>query len=218
MSEPGGLTPQHEERLARYRAGAMGDSERAAFEGEALADDALFEALYREGALDALLPIGATAPQASASRAESAKREKRVRERRTWWGMRGSQWAWSISMGVVIGAAFSLLVVRRPSVRPGTETLRGGQTSLILLEPVGPVSAAPGRFRWTRQAGAASYRVELFDRRGTRLGTVVTADTSLSVEAFTTTRPREGQWRVVPLGADGLDRHLAVRAVFEVAP
>lgn len=50
VARPG---PQQEERLARYRAGAMPASERAAFEREALADDALAEALYSEESLEA---------------------------------------------------------------------------------------------------------------------------------------------------------------------
>jgi hypothetical protein len=105
-------------------------------------------------------------------------------------------------------------LVRGPS---GGARWRGGGGALAPLEPVGPISHPPRRFRWTRDSGASSYRVELFDRDARRIGVAVTADTTLAVEALTRAPITAGQWRVVPLAADGLELPRHVRAVFEVA-
>jgi hypothetical protein len=93
---------------------------------------------------------------------------------------------------------------------------RGRNGALAPLEPVGSLSRPPRRFRWTRDSGAASYRVELFDRDARRLGVAVTGDTTLAIEALTREPITAGQWRVVPLAADGRELPRHVRAVFEV--
>jgi hypothetical protein len=99
----------------------------------------------------------------------------------------------------------------------GGEGLRGGNGTLAPLEPVGSVSRPPQRFRWTRDSGAARYRVELYDRDARRIGVAVTGDTTLAIAALTREPISAGQWRVVPLAADGSDLPRHVRAVFEVA-
>ena len=99
----------------------------------------------------------------------------------------------------------------------GSEGLRGGVPTLVLLEPVGPIAEPPRQFRWTRDPDAASYRVELFDQDAKRIGLVTTRDTTLAIESLTHETISSGQWRVVPLGADGLELPRHVRAVFVVA-
>jgi hypothetical protein len=98
----------------------------------------------------------------------------------------------------------------------GGDGLRVGNGALALLEPVGSLSHPPRRFRWTRDSGAASYRIELFDRDARRIGVAVTGDTTLAIEALTREPITAGQWLVVPLAADGLELPRHVRAVFEV--
>jgi hypothetical protein len=99
----------------------------------------------------------------------------------------------------------------------GGEGMRGGVPALVLLEPVGPIADSPRQFRWTRDPGAASYRVELFDQDAKRIGVAVTADTTLAIETLSRQPINAGQWRVVPLGANGLELPRHVRAVFVVA-
>lgn len=99
----------------------------------------------------------------------------------------------------------------------GGEELRGGVPALVLLEPVGPIADSPKQFRWTRHPEAASYRVELFDQDAKRIGVAVTADTTLAIEALSHQPINAGQWRVMPLGANGLELPRHVRAVFVVA-
>jgi hypothetical protein len=93
----------------------------------------------------------------------------------------------------------------------------GPVAALVLLEPVGPIAGPPRQFRWTRDAGAERYRVELFDQNATRVGVAVTSDTILAAGALSSRTLNAGQWRVVPIGEGGVDLPRHVRAVFVVA-
>lgn len=105
---------------------------------------------------------------------------------------------------------------QRASLRGGTRP-SGPIAALVLLEPVGPIADPPRQFRWTRDAGAERYRVELFDQNAQNVGVAVTNDTVLAAGALSNRTLNAGQWRVVPIGADGVDLPRHVRAVFVVA-
>lgn len=218
MTESKALSPEQEERLARYRAGAMSDDERAAFEWEALSSDALAEALYGEISLDAVA-AGATKPEGARERplavpAPDVHPKRRSRGLGRWLPLAASL---LFVMGIAIWTGKTQFGRPRGVRVPGGEGLRGGAPALSVIEPVGDLPAAPRRFRWTRDPGAASYRVELFDPGSRRIGVAVTTDTTLALEALTHESIVSGQWRVVAIGADGLERPRHVRAVFHVA-
>jgi len=131
-------------------------------------------------------------------------------------GMPAPILAWSIVIGVVIGTVFTLIVVkphpRKPAVAPPPRPV-----AVTLLEPLGPIASLPQAFRWARQVGATRYRVEVFDAKGTRVGTIVTADTLLPAASISATMPRVGAWSVVPLDGGGRELAPASHAVFELA-
>jgi hypothetical protein len=211
MNEVLGLTPEQEEALARYRAGAMSAAERAAFEREALASDALSEALYAEVSLDlvrpAPRPLTASAP--AASRPMATVTPLPLRRSRS-----AARWLVPLAAGVIAVSALVLLRPR-PSVTPGADVLRG-VASLSALEPVGNVTATPERFRWTSVPGATSYRVELFDLSGNSMGTAVSRDTTIGFGAVARAPLAAGEWRVTAIGPDGIDRDSRTRAAFRV--
>lgn len=187
------LDDVREQQLARYRAGAMSASERAAFETQALADDALAEALYSELSLDAIRRAPAAA-------------------RFAWWRV-----ALPVAASLVAVSAWFLL--RAPSTGPVPDdgTVRGSG-AMRALEPAGDVAAAPDSLRWTSAAGAASYRVELLDEDGGVAGVLVTADTVAAVAALRSPVPAAARWRVTALGADGLELAAKAHAEWRVAP
>ena len=199
MNEVPGLTPEQEERLALYRAGAMSAAERVAFEREALASDALSEALYAEVSLD----LVRSDPRPMAKVTPLPVR-------------RPSATRWLVPLAAVLIAVSVLLLLRpRPSVTPGVDVLRGA-ASLSALEPVGNVSAPPERFRWTSVPGAASYRIELFDLSGNSMGTGISRDTTIAFGALAHAPLAAGEWRVTAIGPDGIDRDSRTRAAFRV--
>ena len=213
MNEADGLSPELEERLARYRAGGMDEPERAAFESEVLANDALAEALYREVSLDALLPHEAQARAAAPGPGPTGVVQAHARRR----GVLPLPLARLLLPVAAVLVAISSVVLWSGRHRPDApldEALRGGSGALVLLEPAGSLDQPPRVFRWSRDPGAASYRVELYDAHARRLGTVVTADTVVALGALSRAPVAAGEWRVVALGADGLERAARARAAF----
>lgn len=205
MKRPDELTAEQEERLARWRAGEMDAAERAAFERDVLGSDALAEAAYREAAFDALAePAAASAP---APRAAAPKRA----------GLAWPKLAWRVALPV----AATLLAVwmlphlvgprRASGPAPGDDLVRGEAAAVRLVVPAGAVDAAPTRFTWTRDPGAESYRVEIFDAEGTRVATAVTRDTTLDAATLPAPAPGAGDWRVVPIAPDGAERAASER-------
>jgi hypothetical protein len=132
-------------------------------------------------------------------------------------GMPAPVLAWSIAIGVVIGTVFTLIVVKPHPRPPVVAPPPARPVAVMLLEPLGPISGPPRQFRWAREAGAARYRVELLDARGTRVGLVVTADTLLPAASLTPAVPKVGAWSVVPLDGGGRELAPAAHAVFELA-
>ncbi len=196
------LSPEAEERLARYRAGAMTTEERRAFEMAALADDTLAEALYFEEAWDAALT---PAPRVADARPALARRGL------GWWLPRVA-----LPAAACVAVLAGLLHFAQQGRAPQDDPLRGGGAGARPLAPVGDVTSRPEAFTWSKDAGAAAYRVDLFAPDGTRLATVVTADTTLAASALTPRPLGGGAWRVVPLGPDGLERAAEPRVPFRV--
>ena len=217
MSEPRELTPVQEERLARYRAGAMGDDERATFEREAVRDEALLEALYVEESLDALAADArgereAPGPPALPMPVRDARPAIAERARRRWTRLAGALLPAAAAIVLAVGVFRWAGRERRGTT--GDDVVRGGGVAAQPLEPTGDLAGTPARFVWSRDPGAQSYRVELFDAQGAVIATVVTADTTLAVEALTPSPPAAGEWKVTPLDADGIERPAAPAAAF----
>lgn len=202
MSERHALRPGDEERLARYRAGAMTAEERRAFEEAALGDDALAEALYLEEAWDAAM---APPPRVADARPALAARGL------GWWLPRVA-----LPAAACVAALAGILHFEQARRAPQEDPLRGGGAGARPLAPVEDVAAWPAAFTWSRDPGAASYRVDLFAPDGTRLATVVTAETTLAASALSAAPLDAGAWRVVPLDPDGLERPAAPRAAFRI--
>lgn len=194
MTAPGPLDERRETLLARYRAGVLSASERDAFEREALADDALSEALYSESALDGL------------------RRHARPKSRIV---------PLFVRVALPVAACVALVSVWALSRRGGAPasgpdaTVRGAGT-LRAIAPVGVLAAEPESLCWTSAPGAQSYRVELHALDGTTLGSLVTRDTAVAITALAGAAPDSATWRVVPLGADGLDLPGKARGEYRV--
>lgn len=206
MSEK--LTPEQEERLARYRAGAMTADERAAFERQVVASEALSEALYAEVSLDALA-VEAREP----ARVPGARPALVLRPRR--------DWSWGVTR-ILLPAAAVLIVIagvfrltgRERGAPAVPDIVRGAESLAEPLEPVGELAAPPQRFTWTRDPGAESYRVDLYAPDGSVIGTYVTRDTTLGYSALSPAAVAAGEWQVVPLDTDGLERPATPRTAF----
>lgn len=195
------------ERLARYRAGSMSKSEREAFEKDVLASETLSEALYAELSLE--VAANPEAPEQPESRRGASIRPLRPRAVALRW--------LPIAAGLAAVVALGWWRWHPRPLPQGADYVRG-EAGLTALEPSGTLDAPPARFRWTRDPGAASYRVELFDASGNDVATAVTRDTVLAFTAVTGETLSAGQWRVVAIGADGLDRRAVSRAAYEVRP
>ncbi|MFN8588202.1 MAG: hypothetical protein U0704_10430 [Candidatus Eisenbacteria bacterium] len=196
MNAPGPLDDRSEELLARYRAGAMTAAERAAFEREALADDALSEALYSELALDGFRRGGRP-------KARVVPLFVRV--------------VLPIAACVALVSVWALSRRGEPVVPPAGDTVRGAG-ELRALAPLGTLAAAPESLVWSTAAGADAYRVELFAPSGRTLGSTVTRDTAVAIATLVRTAPDSAYWRVVPLGPDGLDLPAKARGTYRVRP
>lgn len=109
MSPMEPLSPREEERLARYRASAMAERERAEFEREVLESDALAEALYGEQSLDAV-------------RSSSRAARPAVRP------------AWAAWVAAAAGLAFVAYLGVRLMSGPGPDLTRGGPSASGLPE------------------------------------------------------------------------------------
>jgi len=179
-----GLSDHQEDALARYRSGTMPAAERAVFEREVLANDVLAEALYSEQGLDAV-------SDRSVARARSAF-------------PRGL----AIAASLVAVAGAVVLLPRLAGHRPERgEILRGGDaTAAAPLEPLGDIAGPPTSFRWRRDPGAESYRLEIFGADGRKAVTTVTGDTVIAAATVGVDTLTSGSWRVVPIAADGHER------------
>ena len=67
-----------------------------------------------------------------------------------------------------------------------------------------------------RSGGAESWRVELCALDGDPVGTAVTTDTTIAVESLSPAPLPAGEWRVVPIDADGLERAARPQTAFRV--
>lgn len=229
MNEHRPLTAQDEERLARYRAGAMSPVEREAFEHSALSDDALAEALWAEVALDgvhaqaAASGTGAAVARAdvhvaTSVHAEAAGAAANV-ARLPAPARRANAWrvALPLAAALAVVSAVGVWLVRDRARTSPPDVLRGAPGEARLVEPVGAIAAPPARLRWNAVAGAERYRVELYDAQGARLATAVTADTVIAIASLVPAAPAAGEWRVVPIRADGREDAPLPRAVFRAA-
>lgn len=171
-----------DDRIERYMAGEMSASEKAAVEREALADPALFEALYGDAALGEKLEAAST---------ESARRPWRFRAR----------------TGVVaaLAAAAMLVVLVRTTETPDAPVFRGHEDRPVGLVPEGDRVELPVRFRWTHSGDAASYRFELLTSEAVVLVETIVTDSTLTLPAADSKGMSGARyfWRVTPLDFDG---------------
>jgi hypothetical protein len=194
--EPDRLTPEQEERLADYLSGGMPATERLRFEQEALADDGLSAALYREVSLDASI--------AAASASAEALAPTSPRDPLRWFRLR-----WAIPAAAVAVVLAGFFLIRDPgrippAGEPQPPTFRGEASLLEPVAPVGTVGTTPSLFHWRRVPGAVLYRFDLFDETMQRIHQAAVAETILAAGSHgLSTPPASGAWKVTALGADG---------------
>jgi hypothetical protein len=179
-----------DDRMAAYLAGELPAEEARALEREILGEDAKAEALYGDGNV------------AAAIDAAAASRRRKVVPL-PWW--RRTSVRIVLPLAAAALAAIVLLPSREPAP-PGNETFRG--KGARLLSPVGDVDAVPSRFTWTRDAGAAMYRLELYDLDARLRFRVTTAETTavLPAEALSGESFETGYWKIVPMNEAGVER------------
>jgi hypothetical protein len=175
----------HEEKMALYLAGELPPEQREAFEALLLEAgpeaELLSEELYSQLQLrDALAPAVASA----------SSRLRRTAPPRPW--------RKAAAMALVAGLA--MVAVLLPQFRNGEErTFRGESHGTQLLSAKRHDNGL--HLLWTRDPGAARYRVELLDRGGLAVETRLTTDTLLVL-----TPPPSAiatRWRVIPLDSVG---------------
>jgi hypothetical protein len=179
----------NDERIERYLAGEMTESERTEFEREIMEDPKLSELVYADAQIQAALETAA----------EEKKRESRpasAREPRRWWRLPALRWGVPVAVAAAILAVF--VVVDRSPGPPPKEVFRGGESGFAAISPQGDLGETPARFVWTPYPGAAHYRFELFDAASTLVHTTVTADTTTRV-SVAGAAARQGYWMVTPL-------------------
>jgi hypothetical protein len=179
---------EREERMQRYLAGEMPADERAAFEDEVLSSPELSDRLYSDISLQAAIE---TAARARSERAvETAPAEP-------WWQGRIVRW---LAPAIAIAAVAVLMIARQPKAPFEPPVFRGSEGGLEAVEPRGDVSEVPSLFVWHPSDAASFYRFELFHASSSApLFTIVTSDTSVSVDDPTVEVPARGYWVVTPL-------------------
>lgn len=187
------LTPQDEERLARYRSGEMTSEEHRAFEAELLTSDLLMEALYQDVSLAESLrelrpgTFGAGPEQRSSF----------------WRSLLGAFHGWRIWIPVAATAAVALLILRPPK----EPTVRGELGVTRAIAPIGTLKEPPARFVWSASPGAIRYRFVLYDAQFHVVSTQVVSDTSLAAAGLLPVDLERGAWQVTPI--DSSDQPLA---------
>ena len=178
----------------------------SAFEGEVLGDPELAEEMYAADALQAELKAAAAARPARLIRMPVAQR-----------------WAWSAGL-LAAGLAFFLIFPRaQDRLDDGPPLLRSdGTVPAVGVEPAGTWTHFPTTFRWrpAPDAGAVSYRWELFDDQARRRGFSVVSDTLLVRLSTETPADSVGVWRwiVVKLTPDGREGPTSQALEFVVEP
>lgn len=197
-------------RLEAYLAGALDETERAAFEAEALADPELADQLYAAEGLDAALRGAISAETAAVVRPPASSWRRRL---------------WLAALPAAAVVTFLILMPRNglDSSLPtaSTPVLRGDEAPTRGLTPRGELTAAPDRFVWTSAAGAVRYRLELFDGGGRLLLTRVVGDTVFVVPPTVPVAVADGDepyWRVLPIAADGRELPASAPVRFRLSP
>lgn len=171
------LSEDQEIRLARYRAGALAHPEREAFERELLESDALAEALYAEQSLD----------RASRGAGVGVAAPRRRVNR-----------AALAAAAAVLLAVFATLQPRLLDRAPAP--MRSGASAIALS-----MSADGEWLEWTAVAGADAYRVLVMDETGQEAASEVVSALRVRVTDVAPEAVTRGEWRVVPLTADGIE-------------
>ncbi len=207
------------DQIEYYLSGKMSLEERRQFEDMLLHNDALADEVYadmgvreflaRAHALEAADPVpGAGDQHASASQPEehaSASQphqhaprrppvvELSARHRRARW----QRWA----VAALPLAAVLAVVWWMPNWSRGPEptALRGVERAPELVVPRGDVGGVPSEFRWTADAGASSYRLDLYDMSMRPVYQTTTTDTMVIVPPAILEPFNELMWMVVPL-------------------
>ncbi len=126
--------------------------------------------------------------------------------------------------GLALAAALLLAVgvgvLSRSLGRPGTDTIRGGETVVHLVSPDDRI--APGgvpEFIWRSAGEGARYRFELLASGGDPIVVQETADTTLRLPAGVALEPgRDYDWWVRATGADGAQAASDLRRLRITAP
>ena len=175
MSPTEPLSPPEEERLARYRSGAMSEPERAEFERGILRSDALAEMLYSEQALDAI---------------RTERGASRLRPRYAGW----APW-----VAAAAGVALIGFLGVRMLAGPAPDLTRGGSG------PSSPPRAEAGVLTWPQVPEATHYRVTLLDANGIQIDAPIVGDTSLVLPPPAAGQKPAVAYLVTPLNEDGIE-------------
>ena len=108
---------------------------------------------------------------------------------------------WSVPVGLAAAAALVLLLVQRSGDEPESGLREPTVTSTIAPVPIVPAPGASvtrvDRLIWSSVPGAERYRLRLYDREGSVLWTIESADTSVALPDSVSLRPRVPYfWRV----------------------
>lgn len=174
--------------------------------------DALLELVERTGAeearlatLDHVLACAWCRPEldllrASADAASAAVRESERASR----GVRRIPRALAMAAGIVVVVGVGLIA--RDQAGDRAATLRGTRAAIVLATPERRADGAL-LLRWTSQADAARYRVELFTTAGATVADAVVTDTSYVVSpAVMSNATTALSWMVTAIRADGAER------------
>ena len=177
------MNQDREERLQQYLDGRMDAAEREAFEQELLVDGEFLTDAYDEITVREALAEAALAQRA-------AFRPKRR-----------PQAVAFLAVAAAASIAFIAFILPRPG---GDEIFRGdGSGAPQAMYPVGDLEGPPHMFIWTRDPGAARYRLEIYNAEGSRLHVTTTADTFLATDGGLAL-PRVGAWRATTLDSVGI--------------
>jgi len=108
---------------------------------------------------------------------------------------------WPVPLGLAAAAALVLLLMPRGDDNPSPGLREPTVTSTIAPVPIAPAPGASvtrvDRLAWSSVPGAERYRLRLYDREGSTLWTVETADTSAALPDSVRLLPRVPYfWRV----------------------
>jgi len=173
------VNDDREDSLQQYLDGHLDPDQCRDFEQELLADESLMADAYDE----------ITIREALSERARVRRKRRRP----------------GTAVWVSLAAAASLAFFAVIQFRPEADPVYRGEADLAptAVSPVGRVAEIPDRFVWTRDPGAASYRLEIFDQEGSRRLVATSPDTFYTLEGGLVLPPA-GSWRATTIDSVGI--------------